>query len=292
MLYFAGSRAQDCGEAALNTKIVGGQNAKAGSWPWQVSVHLVQYHICGGTLISNEWVLTAAHCILTNETNSWILYFGRETQSGPNVNEVNRTVSQVIIHPNYSNLNNDIALMKLSSPVTFNNYIRPICLASNTSEFLNSTLCWATGWGKLGKNESLPATKKLQEVEIPVIENEQCSSAYQKLINITNSMICAGKENKGACQGDSGGPLQCKQGSQWIQAGITSFGVPCALLGFPEVYARVSEFQDWVRQVAGARVGFVTYGNDTNKPSNKTTASTSSTLTAVLVFVTVFLQLI
>lgn len=89
-----------------------------------------------------------------NPVNRWVLYFGRETQSGPNVNEVSRTVSQVIPHPDYSNttFNNDVALMRLSTPVTFTDYIRPICLASNSSQFYNSTLCWATGWGRLGRD--------------------------------------------------------------------------------------------------------------------------------------------
>ena len=92
--------------------------------------------------------------LFSNSPSAWTIYLGRETQSGPNVNEVNRTLSQIIIHPDYNNtlFNNDIALMRLNSPVSFTNFIRPVCLASNTSQFYNSTSCWATGWGRLGKN--------------------------------------------------------------------------------------------------------------------------------------------
>ncbi|XP_026207648.1 testisin-like [Anabas testudineus] len=317
-----GSWAQDCGVAPLNTKIVGGVDASAGSWPWQVSVHYYGSHICGGTLISNQWVLTAAHCIITNSTSPWTLYFGRVTQSGPNVHEVNRTVSQVIVNPDYNNtfLNNDIALMKLSSPVNYTDYIKPICLASNSSQFQNSTLCWATGWGRLGNNQPLQAYNILQEVQIPVIGNNQCSRDYVSVAsaNITNNMICAGQQGKGTCQsrliqsskhllymltagkslcfvfpfqGDSGGPLQCKQGSVWIQAGITSFGVPCALAGFPEVYTRVSQYETWItNQVGGANVGFVTFGFATTPSQNQTETSTASTVTPKLAFVFILMS--
>ncbi|XP_026207707.1 serine protease [Anabas testudineus] len=293
------SGAQDCGVAPLNTKIVGGVNASAGSWPWQVSVHYQGSHICGGTLISNQWVLTAAHCIITNSPSPWTLYFGRVTQSGPNIYEVSRTVSQVISNPDFNNtfLNNDIALMKLSSPVSYTDYIKPICLASNSSQFYNSTLCWATGWGRIGNNEPLQAYNTLQEVQIPVVGNNQCSCDYvpEKDANITSNMICAGQQGKGTCQGDSGGPLQCKQGSVWIQAGITSFGVPCALAGFPEVFARVSQFQIWItNQVAGANIGFVTFnssGTDQDSSFVCRATSTASTIATELAFPALLLHM-
>uniref|UniRef100_UPI0037E8085C chymotrypsin-like protease CTRL-1 n=1 Tax=Semicossyphus pulcher TaxID=241346 RepID=UPI0037E8085C len=248
--------------------------------------------------------------------DAWILFLGRESQSGPNVHEVNRTLSRVIVHPDYNNtlFNNDIALMQLSSAVNFTDYIRPVCLASNSSQIHNSTSCWATGWGRLGKDEPNVAFNFLQEVQIPVIGNKQCTCNYkaEKAANITDQMICAGQENKGICQGDSGGPLQCKQGSVWIQTGIASFGVPCALRGFPEVYARVSEFQNWimdqVTNVSFVNISFVTFASSGTDPDssfacrsadsvNATTASpvsrasTSATeLALVAIIMTVFLQ--
>lgn len=289
------TKAQECGMASLNTRIVGGENATGGSWPWQVSLHFGTFgHICGGTLITNEWVLTAAHCLLTTVTSIYTLYMGRLTQFGSNLNEVNRTVSQIIIHPDFNNslFNNDIALMKLSSPVVFTNYIRPICLASNASLFHNSTLCWATGWGRITANETLQGDQILQEVQVPVIGNNQCACQFipEAAANITNGMICAGQENRGICQGDSGGPLQCKQGSAWIQAGISSFVVPCATGTFPDVFARVSAFQTWIEShVPNASfVTFTSSGTDQDSsfvcPSSSSSIAFSSATAVYLLF--------
>uniref|UniRef100_A0A3P9P3N4 chymotrypsin n=1 Tax=Poecilia reticulata TaxID=8081 RepID=A0A3P9P3N4_POERE len=136
----------DCGQPALNTRIVGGAEAPQGSWPWQVSLE-TSSHFCGGSLISSEWVLTAGHC-------SAKLVLGLQSLTGTNPNKVTRTVAQVIRHPSFSisTLDNDIALIKLSSAVTFNSYISPVCLAAADSSFYSGVDSWVTGWGNIGSS--------------------------------------------------------------------------------------------------------------------------------------------
>uniref|UniRef100_A0A4W4EWR3 Peptidase S1 domain-containing protein n=1 Tax=Electrophorus electricus TaxID=8005 RepID=A0A4W4EWR3_ELEEL len=263
-----------CGVAPLNNKIVGGQNAAAGSWPWQVSIHhAYNFHFCGGSLINSGWVLTAAHCF---------------TLEGTNMNQVFRSVTSVTINPNYNSdtNDNDMALLQLSSTVTFTPYVTPICLAASGSTFFNGTLSWVTGWGNIA---SLPSPGYLQEVQVPIIGNRQCFCLYGG--GITGNMICAGAlpGGKDSCQGDSGGPLVIKQGSIWIQAGIVSFGNGCAQANYPGVYTRVSQYQKWINQVITSnQPGFVTYtSNGTNADLNvscsnlppATTVVTTTTMT-------------
>ncbi|KAF7697861.1 hypothetical protein HF521_004371 [Silurus meridionalis] len=215
-----------CGKASLNTRIVGGDNAVAGSWPWQVSLQVSLSHFCGGSLINSGWVLSAAHCFSNSKTND-----------------------------------NDLALLQLSSAVTINTYITPICLAATGSSFFSGNLTWVTGWGNINTGVSLPSPGTLQEVQIPIVGNRKCNCLYG-VGSITNNMVCAGllQGGKDSCQGDSGGPLVIKQGSQWIQAGIVSFGNQCALANYPGVYTRVSQYQNWISQtITTNQPGFITY---------------------------------
>ncbi|TMS14882.1 JmjC domain-containing protein 8 [Larimichthys crocea] len=223
----------------------------AGAWPWQVSLHSRPYgHFCGGSLINDQWVLTAAHCFESTSTVGLEVYLGRDTQRLPNPNEVSRTVSLIIKHPNYnpSSFNNDMALLKLSSPVRYTNYIRPVCLAAQSSEFKAKTPCWLAGWGTIGSDVPLPYPEKLQQVSVPIVSNTQCSNAYEGIVPITSNMMCAGLDEGGkdTCQGDSGGPMVIKIGSRWVQAGVVSFGAGCALPKYAGVYARVSQYESWI----------------------------------------------
>uniref|UniRef100_A0A3P9MLX0 Peptidase S1 domain-containing protein n=1 Tax=Oryzias latipes TaxID=8090 RepID=A0A3P9MLX0_ORYLA len=233
-----------CGKPPLNTKvgsrIVGGQAAAAGAWPWQVRLD-INGALCGGSLINSQWILSAAHCFKTGIYNS--------------PNSVSRTVSRIIVHPNYNSppKDNDVALLKLTSPVTFNNYISPVCLAAQGSNFPGGTTAWVTGFGTLSSGGSTSST--LQEVSVPIVSNTQCRDSYSSL---TSNMMCAGltEGGKDSCQGDSGGPLVSKNNdTRWVQAGVVSFGYECAQPNFPGVYTRVSEYQSWISSQVSVEEG-------------------------------------
>ncbi|XP_071322412.1 chymotrypsin-like protease CTRL-1 isoform X2 [Trachinotus anak] len=284
-LMVSGNNAQldVCGTAPLNLKIIGGQSAPAGAWPWQVSLQSSNSHFCGGSLINNQWVLTAAHCFSSTNTSDLVVYLGRNIKQGPNVNEQSRSVSQVIRHPNY-NYNtgdNDIALLRLSSTVKFTNYIRPVCLAAAGSVFPAAATCWVTGWGRIQSDKPAPAYIPLQEVSVLVMSNSQCSKACEKVhVKITSNMICASlpEGGKGPYKGDSGGPMVSKDGSRWVQAGVVSFGIDSDLQNFPGVYTRVSKYQAWINsQISTNQPGFVTV----NGPNRTSSATGAAHLTSV-----------
>ncbi|KAM4526304.1 mast cell tryptase-like [Fundulus diaphanus] len=264
LLAESGAQINVCGISPQNPKIVGGEDASPASWPWQVDLQLFGTQWCGGSLINKKWVLTAAHCVSGTTPHIWKVSLGRLQRTGRNTEtEVSRDIVKIIVHPKFNNntLDNDIALLKLSSSVKFTNYIRPVCLAASGSTFQNGTSSWVTGWGNVEDGVPLPSPQTLQEVEVPVIGNRQCNCLLGRK-TITDNMVCAGPLPGGrdSCKGDSGGPMVSKQGSRWIQSGVVSWGVGCAQPSLPGVYTRVSCYQSWInRNIKLNKPGFIQF---------------------------------
>lgn len=243
---------------ATEPSIVGGGPADPGEWPWQValvsptSLDLYNTKFCGGSLVAAQWVVTAAHCVFGSQPSSQDVVAGIYNLQSPAPGYQRRDVVQIIIHPNYSagTEDSDIALLKLSSPVTLGGSgetktaLIPL-VPSNVGD-LNGINSWVTGWGN---TESVPQwPTQLYEVQVPIISNATCNDVNHYNGSITANMLCAGLDagGKDSCQGDSGGPLVVDVGSGWQLAGIVSWGIGCADPLNPGVYTRVSNFTDWV----------------------------------------------
>ncbi|XP_061819187.1 transmembrane protease serine 2 isoform X2 [Nerophis lumbriciformis] len=246
-----GLRCIDCGKtfAAPSSRIVGGTEASEGAWPWQVSLQsLNRRHICGGSIISPLWIVSAAHCFEDfSNPSKWIVRSGDVSLSEMKFYEGNK-VRQIISHEKFDSVtnDNDIALLKLDTPLTFSMTVKPVCLPNNGIEVLAGTPAWVTGWGTLSSSGPLP--DKLNQAEVTIYNREDCNKANILDGAITETMICAGELKGGvdSCQGDSGGPLVVKEADVWWLVGDTSWGIGCALKNKPGVYGNVTHFTDWI----------------------------------------------
>uniref|UniRef100_A0A8C3FTF8 Peptidase S1 domain-containing protein n=1 Tax=Chrysemys picta bellii TaxID=8478 RepID=A0A8C3FTF8_CHRPI len=244
-----------CEQPMESPRIVGGNNAENGAWPWQVSIREGSNHICGGSLIAESWVVSAAHSITVRLFPNWEYQL-----QNPSENLVSVSIKEIYHHPSYTNISSsgDIALVELERAVSFNEVIRPICLPASSVEFPAGMECWVTGWGDTQNGESLEAPKTLQEVQVPLIDRDTCNNLFntssypddpQGTDPIKQDMICAGypEGEKDACQGDSGGPLVCKWDNAWLLAGVVSWGVECARPNRPGVYILLPPYADWIQ---------------------------------------------
>ncbi|KAM4807670.1 plasma kallikrein [Rhinophrynus dorsalis] len=248
--------ATGCGQPIeLGSRIVGGMNSSIGEWPWQVTMQLkltasYKRHTCGGSIISNHWIATAAHCVVQfHLPQMWAIYTGIVKLSDITPSTPFFEIEQIIIHPLYIGAANgsDIALLKLKTPIPFNENQQAICLPPKKTELVIPNTCWITGWGF--REESGSPENILQKAEVPPMSTDECQSNY-KLSKISSKVLCAGyKHGKiDSCKGDSGGPLACEIDKTWYLVGITSWGEGCARPGKPGVYTRVFEFLDWIHE--------------------------------------------
>ncbi|XP_037889719.1 trypsin-2-like isoform X1 [Glossina fuscipes] len=260
------------------SKIIGGTVIPINIAKYQVSVRLKalegQYgyghgHLCGGSVITQRLVLTAAHCVtnsnldvpVTRSPRELTIVMGSVLLYHRLPNNLQYTVQQVIQHADFNTttLVNDIALLFLNGYVPWN-WPTVKTIPINTKEVLVNTMCCVTGWGRMANGQT---SKVLLAGQVPIIKYTECCENYG---NLPQSMLCAGYMREGgidACQGDSGGPLECN--GQLV--GIVSWGNGCAEPGNPGVYTNVSGFYEWILKINNS-LNYTYYSDASNIINN------------------------
>jgi len=232
-------------------QIVGGVEARPNEFPWQCSVRTksTNGHYCGCFIINEWWIGSAAHCVVGETPGGMSIVVGDHTRNA--ASDVRRTfdVQSIIRHADYRprTYENDISLIKLATPITFNDEIQPVC-APEPDDLHVYSKCVASGWGTLTSGGSC-CPQTLMYTTMNVTTNDYCNTAYPR-DTIYPDMICAtdntGSLDRDSCQGDSGGPLVVQNADgTFAVVGIVSWGIGCAS-GYPGVYSRVAYFTQWI----------------------------------------------
>lgn len=236
-----------CGITKVPTRIVGGHEISPHKYPWLVSLANSDLEpFCGGALINDRYVLTAAHCLPDTTLAKLRIILGHHDLKKMREATVIRA-EKFVPHYMYQETDPvqkwDIALIKLRERVNYTDYINPVCLPGRDTPRKDFKKLIVAGWGRIGENQIV--SDRPLEVQVPELTMEQC----YKLLHtsrITPNHICAGNRTVDSCEGDSGGPLITFVNDKAVQVGLVSWGVSCAHRIYPGVFTRVSAYAGWI----------------------------------------------
>ncbi|CAK1593262.1 unnamed protein product [Parnassius mnemosyne] len=260
----------DCGlpfSRMLQKRIIGGREARFAEFPWQAHVRISEFQ-CGGVLVSRWFVATAAHCVSRARPRDIVVWLGaHDTTAGAHTAR-KVGVIQKILHPLFQFRMTqpdryDIALLKLSRPITYTGHILPICLPELDLELRGKSGVIA-GWGKTDASSGHTGTNLLRSATVPILSTEQCINWHQSKqisVEIHAEMICAGHSDghQDACLGDSGGPLIVLDSGRYYLAGITSAGFGCGVDHQPGIYHNVKVTAGWIRGVISPSINYIDF---------------------------------
>ncbi|KAK7080485.1 Transmembrane protease serine 6 [Halocaridina rubra] len=239
-----------------SSRIVGGQPANVGEFPYLVSIQDISLgtdrHFCGGAIYSDSYILTAAHCLIDISPANIKVVAGEHDRGVSEGNEQITYVTEMISHPNFNvdTYLNDIALLKLTQKLRFNNYVKSILLPDET---VTSPSCVMAGWGATIENGN--PVDILQKVTLPLWDDVSCNDFLNEYCpSCIGLSICAGEHEGGkdACHADDGGPLVC---TETEMIGLSSWGYGCARPNKPGVYVELMHYKAWVEAETKKRLG-------------------------------------
>ncbi|MCG7985260.1 MAG: trypsin-like serine protease [Candidatus Thiodiazotropha lotti] len=279
-------------KGSINPRIIGGSPAESNAYPWMTALisKTDSEQFCGGSLIDERWVITAAHCVQSESAGDIQVYIGGLSLTDRSDGEIH-DISYIYIHPDYGD-DHDLALLRLAEPSSK----QPITMSSREFDngLTDGSNLIVTGWGLTSKDENATGSFELLKADVPLRNHTQCVVNYldNDGTEITDNMICAGSTDgtKDSCNGDSGGPLMALDGENKLNLlGIVSFGSieGCANASLPGVYTRVSRYLEWIDAnmngltvtLSGLEIGYTGVGLET---TNKVTVLNNTRTSEVI----------